>query len=171
LLITDEGGRLVTTPHYGLKENLQVRHIRAILDDNATLLVQSNSVYRAMQQDDLQMMINALSKDKVKEILHKQLDFATYDIINFDYKENKSSLPSIDESLNITVSNYATITGKRLFIIPNVMTRSSRKLPTDTARKYDLELGYEYKDIDTVEIEIPKGYGPESLPQDVSVST
>ena len=81
-----------------------------------------------MQQDDIHGLINNLSKDKVKEYLHEQLDFATYDISNFNYKEEKNSLPVINESLDITVSNYATITGKRLFIVPNVMTRSSGKL-------------------------------------------
>ncbi len=84
-------------------------------------------------------------------------------------KKNKSTLPAIDESLDITVSNYATITGKRLFIIPNIMTRTHRKLAADTERKYDLELGYEYKDIDSVEIEIPAGYETESMPADVTV--
>ncbi len=32
-------------------------------------------------------LINDLSKDKVKEALHERLDFATYDINNFNYKE------------------------------------------------------------------------------------
>jgi uncharacterized protein YdcH (DUF465 family) len=171
LLITDEGGKLVSTPSYRLQDNVQVRNIQAILDEDATLKIRVSSSYKGMQQDDLQMMINVLSKDKVKESLHKQLDFATYDIKDFYYKENKSTLPTIDESLDITVSNYATITGKRLFIVPNVMTRTKSKLSADAERKYDIQLGYEFKDIDTVEIEIPKGYETEAMPQDVSISS
>ena len=122
-----------------------------------------------MQQDDIHGMINHLSKEKVKEHLQEQLDFSTYDISHFDYKEQKTSLPVINERLDITVSNYATITGKRLFIVPNVMTRSGRKLSQDSTRKYDIRLGYEYKDVDSVEIELPKGYAPEAMPQPVSV--
>ena len=99
------------------------------------------------------------------------MDFSTYDINQFNYKEQKSSLPAINESLDITVSNYATITGKRLFIVPNVMTRSGRKLSQDTARKYDIQLGFEYKDVDSVEIELPKGYETEAMPKDVSISS
>jgi len=107
----------------------------------------------------------------VKEFLLEDLDFATYEINSFDYKENNSSLPAVEESLDITVSNYATITGKRLFIVPNVMTRTHRKLSADEERKFDLELGFEYKDVDTVEINLPAGYTTESMPQDVSVSS
>lgn len=172
LMIDESGGSLVSTPRYGLKENIQARHIKAVLDNNATLTINSQTNYGGLQQDDIHMLINHLSKDKVKEYLDEQLDFATYSINKFDYKENKASqLPSIDESLDITVNNYATITGKRLFIVPNVMTRSYRKMSKDTARKYDIKLNYEYKDIDSVEIELPAGYSTESMPQAVNITS
>lgn len=171
IAVDENGGSLVRTPKYGLNENLQLRKINAVLDEEATLNVQVQTQYYALQQDEISSLINNLSKDKVKETLHEQLDFATYDISNFEYKENKSLIPSIDESLNIVVSNYATVTGKRLFINPNVMTRTHRKLSADEERKYDLELDWEYKDVDTVEINLPAGYTTESMPQDVSVSS
>lgn len=171
LLITEEGGKLVATPRYSMKENLQTRNIKAVLEENGTLKVSAHTKYNSMQQDDIHGRINALSKEKVKEYLEEQLDFSTYDINQFNYKEQKSSLPAINESLDITVSNYATITGKRLFILPNVMTRSGRKLSQDSTRKYDIQLGFEYKDVDSVEIELPKGYETESIPKDVSISS
>jgi hypothetical protein len=169
LLIDENGGKLIHTPKYGLKENMQVRNIKAQLQDDGTLVVKANSKYDAEQQDEIQGVINALSKDKVKEYLHDHFDFATYDVNSFNYKENKSELPSVNESLDISVSNYATITGKRLFIVPNVMTRTRRRLKDDETRKYDIVLKYEFTDIDTVEIELPAGYETESKPQDVSI--
>jgi hypothetical protein len=171
LLISENGGTLVRTPKYGMKENLETRNIKATLDDEATLQVKVFTRYGGLQQDLYHDLIHGLSKDKVKEFLHEELDFATYDISSFDYKENKSSLPVVEESLDIVVSNYATITGKRLFIIPNVMTRTHRKLSADDERKYDIELRNEYKDVDTVEINLPEGYTAESMPQDVSISS
>ena len=169
LLINENGGILVRTPKYGMKENMRTRHIVATLDEEATLRVKAITRYGGLQQDLYHDLIHGLSKDKVKEFLHEQLDFATYEINSFDYKETKSSLPSVVEALDIVVSNYATITGKRLFIIPNVMTRTHRKLSADEERKFDIELGYEYKDVDTVEINLPAGYATESMPQDVSI--
>jgi len=32
-------------------------------------------------------------------------------------------------------------------------------------------LSYEFKDIDSIEIEVPKGYEPESIPQPVNIET
>lgn len=171
LLITDEGGKIAATPRYGMNDNTQVRKIKAELTADARLQIKANTVYSCLQQDDLQQLINSLSKDKVKEVLHEELDFATYEVERFDYKEQKSRKPSVEEQLDISVSNYATITGKRLFIIPNIMTRHARRLTPDVNRKFELELDYEYRDTDSVEIIIPTGYTAESVPQDVQLDT
>jgi len=171
LLITEDGGKIVATPRYGINENTQVRKINAELTADSKLLIRANTIYSCMQQDDLQHLINSLSKDKVKEELHEKLDFATYEVDRFDYKERRSRRPSVEEQLDITVSNYATITGKRLFIMPNIMTRHARRLTPSENRKYEVELGNEYTDTDSVEIVIPAGYSAESVPQDVVLDT
>jgi hypothetical protein len=171
LVIDEKGGSLVRTPKYGLNDNLEIRKLKAILNDDASLQIQVVTDYRGLQQDDVHNLINYLSNDKVKEYLQKQLDFPTYDLNKFEYKEDKSTIPEVEEKLDLYVSNYATITGKRLFITPNVMTRAYTKLKADEERKYDIVLHSEYKDIDTVEIEIPKGYEPESFPQPVTIET
>lgn len=171
LMVTPDGGALVRTPYYGLKENTQIRQIAAVIDEEGTLTAKVATRYAAIQQDRLHMIVNNLSKDKVKEILHEELDFPTYDVLSFNYQENKSGLPSIEETLDLYVSNYASVTGKRLFVNPNVMTRNGRKLNADEARKYPVELGFAYTDIDTVSIEIPAGYEPEALPQPQELKT
>lgn len=171
LLVTESGGKLVRTPTYGEKENLQVRNIKATLLDDATLEVNAGTRYSNLQQDSYHRLINGLSKDRVKEVLHEHLDLATYDVRAFDYKEHRSASPAIDEWLDIEVRNYATITGKRLFIMPNIMTRTRRKLAANAERKFDIELGFAYRDIDSVEINIPAGYSPEAMPKDVAIAT
>ena len=171
LAVDEDGGKLVRTPKYSLNENLQIRNTRARLAEDGTLTSTIYTKYAGLQQDEIHGLINNLSKDKVKEILNEELDFGTYDVNKFDYKENKSFKPVIEETLDVAVSNYATVTGKRLFIIPNVMNRSNKKLKSDDNRKYDVELSFEYKDIDSVQIEIPQGYEPESIPQPVTIET
>lgn len=171
LLITEEGGYLVRTPRYGLEENTETRRIRALLDEEGTLQVKAETRYRGLQQDRYHDLISTLSKEKVKELLHEELDFGSYDIRSFDYREEGSALPAIDEKLDIVVNNYATMTGKRLFIVPNILTRSQRRLAPDSLRKNDLDLGFAFRDVDTVEISLPAGYTAESVPRDLDLST
>ena len=171
LLIDETGGNLVRTPKYSLKENLQQRTINAKLDAKGLLTAEIKTIYSGIQQDQLHMLINNLSKDKVKEYLDEKLAFATYTVNNFEHKETKGMLPSIEENLSVTVDHYATISGKRLFIEPNVMTRSHRKLKTVEERKFDIDLDLEYTDVDRIEIEIPVGYKSESIPQDAVIES
>ncbi|MET0465167.1 MAG: DUF3857 domain-containing protein [Chitinophagaceae bacterium] len=171
LLVDGTGGKLVRTPDYGINENVQTRHVRAVLEEDGSLKVKAETNYRGLLQDNIHGLINNLSKDKVKEYLHEQLDFVTYDVDQFDYKEEKLADPVINETLDITVSHYASLTGKRLFVMPNIMTRSSQKLPADSLRRFPIELGTPYRSTDSVEIALLPGYEPESLPASVNLST
>jgi len=103
--------------------------------------------------------------------LQQELDFPTFEVDQFSYQEHKGRIPAVQENLQITVSNYATITGKRLFILPNVMSRFYRKPLPDPTRKYQVELNTPSRYIDTVEIDIPVGYSIESAPKDTEIKT
>jgi len=171
LLIDENGGTIVSTPRYRLNDNLQLRNIKAKVDEDGGLTILSHTAYRAIQQDRLHQIINGLTKDKLKEHLQEELDFPTYNIDEFKYTEKKAEQPQIEEDLKIYVAGHVTITGKRLFIAPNLMNRTSSKLTPDPDRKYDICLYTEYKDIDSVQIEVPQGYEPEAVPQTVAIKT
>lgn len=171
LLITENGGILVKTPKYSMNDNAQLRKIKATIDEEGNLLADIHTRYSGMQQDFIHSLIHQLSKDKVKEYLHEELDFATFDVNSFEYTTEKLAIPAINEKLNIFVSGYATITGKRIFINPNIMTKISNTLSTDSSRKYDVLLTSEYVDIDSLEIQLPAGYSVESLPKDVQIDS
>jgi transglutaminase-like putative cysteine protease len=171
LIIDENGGTLVSTPRYRMNDNLQLRNITGKIDETGKLQVKVNTKYGAIKQDDLHQMINSLSKEKIKEVLQKELEFATYHVNAFDYNESKSERPEIMELLEVDVNNYATVSGKRLFITPNVLNRSYTKLTADEKRLTDIQLDYEYKDIDSVVIDVPTGYEPESMPQPLTLKT
>jgi hypothetical protein len=51
-----------------------------------------------------------------------------------------------------------------LFISPNLLSKQDLKL-RDEERVNDLNFIFEYRDVDTVNIAIPKGFVPEAVPQ------
>ncbi len=169
--VDENGGYLVRTPKYSLDDNLQVRHIEASIDGEGFLGAVVKTSYRAEQQDRLHAIINGLSKDKLMEFLKEDIELATYDVKNFNYKEQKGKLPEINETLDLVASNYATVSGKRFFVIPNIFTRTHRKLKMAEKRTYDLVLDFEFKDVDTATIKIPAGYTPESIPADIKIES
>ncbi len=116
------------------------------------------------QQDHLEQYVNYASKEKLKEYLKGEINLPTYELIKFDYKQKKATIPTIEEELELTAASYAQASGKRLFIDPNIMSRSDKRLMIDDERKNPVEVSMACRDIDTVEIKIPAGFKPESIP-------
>ena len=170
LLVTPEGGKLIRTPNYKMKDNLQSRHVKATLDESGKLLADVVTNYKALQQDDLFMFINTHTKKEQLESLKKEIDIPNYDIKSFDYKTTGSRLPVLTESINIVAENYAQVSGKRIFIQPNILNKSTRQLK-DAERHYDIDLPNEFTDADTVDITIPTGFVSESIPQPTNISS
>lgn len=168
LAINEDGGALVRTPRYTANDNLQHRIINANLDENGKLVASVTTTYHGEQQDDLHQIINGLSKKEQEERLKKNINLPTYDIKSFEYKEIKSRIPAIEETMQLEVDNYAQVSGKRIFIQPNLLSKQSFKLPNES-RQHDIDLMFEFKDVDTIKINIPAGYKPEALPQPVSI--
>ncbi|MGG9970199.1 DUF3857 domain-containing transglutaminase family protein [Ferruginibacter sp. SUN002] len=164
LLVDENGGKIVRTPKYDIDDNIQVRKINAVLEETGDLNTKVKTTYAAMQQDNLHSVINNLSKASVTEYLKEVIMLPSFDIINYSFKEQAGKLPVVYEDLEIKARNYAQVSGKRLFISPNVLSKTKRRLSTDTARINSVELNFEYHDMDSVIIDFPAGYQVESLP-------
>ena len=172
LLVGDHMGKLVRTPKYGLNDNLQIRKISGVIDESGNLTTSVNSTYKCMMQDELDGVINYLSRERQLDYLKENINLPTYDISKFEFKQDKSVLPpSVYESLEIKANNYAQVSGKRLFVNPDIMTRSIQRLSRDEDRKFEIRLKDEEKEVDSVEIQIPKGYEPEAVPEDLKIVT
>lgn len=169
LIINENGGKLVRTPNYTIAQNIQNRKSTGTISEDGQLITKINTTYHALEQDNLHHIINDLSHEKQLEYLKEQIDLPHYDVSQFNYSEDKSSMPSVEERLEIKAPNYASITGKRLFVYPNIISRRSLKLKADDTRKYPVSIKYEYTEIDTTELILPAGYQPEALPAPVKI--
>lgn len=164
LIINENGGTLVHTPVYSYKDNLEIRHTKAVADESGNLSMDVVTRYTGLQQDRLHSIINGLTKEKVTEVLKDEFDLPQYDLIKYSYGEKPSRLPEITETLQLSAANYAQVTGKRFFIAPNILTKTHIKLAPAENRQTEVQLLMAYTDIDTAEIQLPAGYQPESLP-------
>jgi Domain of Unknown Function with PDB structure (DUF3857)/Transglutaminase-like superfamily len=170
LMIDENGGVLTTTPRYNADDNLQVRNINAVLNADGMLNAEVLTSYRGEQQDDLHGMLSSASKEQIREYLDTKFDLPSYQVNNYTHQELFSRLPLITEQVSLTAKDYASVSGKRVFINPNILSVSTFKIKNAAARKYDFEMNYAFTDYDTVHITIPEGYKPESIPSDVSIN-
>jgi hypothetical protein len=172
LMVNDDGGELVHTPAYRLPDNTQDRNIAAVLDETGVLKVQSITQYRAACQDGIEEFIDHYSKEDQLRSLKTAFDLPTYDINEVEYRKDYSGrLPVIRESLQLTVTDYAQVSGKRIFLSPDILTRSRVKLLENETRHFDIEFRNEYRNTDSIQITVPAGYEPEAMPRPVSLES
>ncbi|HMO62178.1 MAG TPA: DUF3857 domain-containing protein [Ferruginibacter sp.] len=171
VLIDESGGRVVHTPVYTAADNRHIRKIVAELDAEGTVLASIQNTYAGLQQDEVHHLMHDASPDERQKYLNQMFNLPTYEVLKSSYKEQKAVIPIVQENLQIRLSNFASITGKRLFITPGLFASPAEKLSPDTVRRYDYVIHEAYTDIDTVEIKIPAGYVAESMPKPVSMQT
>ncbi len=170
LMVTDTGGAVVYTPRYPENVNLQIAKVEASVSDDGTLVAEVNTTSTGLQEEDEHDHLHYNTQKERDEYYNHKYDLPTYKAENINYKETPGRIPSIDEHVTITSPNYASITGKRLFIKPNLFNRE-KKLPVDKPRKFDIVRTAAYTDIDSISIIIPKGYTVETMPKNVSINS
>jgi Domain of Unknown Function with PDB structure (DUF3857)/Transglutaminase-like superfamily len=171
ILIDETGGHVVHTPVYKVADNLRLRIVKAVADEQGNLSAEITNTYSGLEQDFPHSLMYDASKKEREEYLNQTFNFPTYEVIKNDYKEHRGIIPSVDEYLEIRLNNYVIITGRRLFIAPDIFGGPTEKLLADTARQYDYIIRDNFRHIDSVEIKIPTGYKPENIPKDISLET
>ncbi len=172
LLVKENEGKLVQTINYQPEKNIQKREISAKVLDNGDTEVTVKSNYTGVQQETRNSVMERLSQTEQKQWLHKALNLPNFEISNFTLSADKAALPKLNEEIKLLASRYATTSGKRLFVKPNVMTRYQIATTELAERQTNLFLNpnsESFLDDDNIEIEIPIGYDVEYLPKEINL--
>ncbi len=137
ILIDETGGHIVRTPSYSAADNLQCRVVNAEINAEGNLDADVNTVYTGIQQETASGFIIEASAEQRERYLNDLFHLPTYKVDKSHYEEIKGRIPVVKEYLHVVSPNYASSSGKRLFITPNLFDRSNRRLPADSVRKYD----------------------------------
>ena len=170
VLIDEDGGHVVQTPSYSAKDNTQCRVISAQLSPEGNLDANVSTMYQCIRQEDAHDMADAMSAEERTKYLNRLFSLPTYSVDKSHYEEKKGPMPVVTEDLHVVAPNYAGVSGRRLFITPNVFDRSRVRLPADSIRKYDFINDEAHTDIDSVIIAVPSGYQVEAMPKDVAIN-
>jgi hypothetical protein len=169
ILIDETGGHVVKTPCYSAADNTRSRVVNASINPEGNLEAEVATTYHGVRQEIPHSLIYGASEDEREKYLNNLFHLPTYKVDKSRYEEQKGALPVIKEYLHVVSPNYANITGKRLFITPNLFDKSTYRLPQDSVRHYDFVDDRAFRDIDSIAITIPAGYQAEAIPPDTHI--
>ncbi|AYA37224.1 DUF3857 domain-containing protein [Hymenobacter oligotrophus] len=172
LLLTPQGGKLVRTPAYAASANGQFRNAQVAIDDKGFGRATVRTVSTGRQQDELAQMLSALPPDEQRKQAYARLGLAAVTIEQSNWQRNHlGALPAVTERLTLALPSYASLTGRRLFLVPNLLNRLPPPASAVGARQTPLVLHLPFTDADTVRFTVPAGYKPESVPAPVQLRT
>ncbi len=163
LFVTEEGGKLVRTPNYTADQNKLTRTAKVIVDLAGNAKADVSTRYSGMQYDAVEDIIND-GPDDQKKWIESNTDIPSFSITSYSVKGYRDKIPSVQLNLSLTMNRYASVSGKRLFVVPNLMNRVSVTLQKEENRKTEVVRKSNYLAMDTVILQIPESLYPEFLP-------
>ena len=170
LMVTENGGKLVKTSNYSHHDSRQVRTSEVQIDKEGHGIAQIDTDYSGLEYETVYSVLNASNEDQ-KKWLYQNLDIPSFEIMDYTYSQEKKALPIAREELKLHLRKYASNSGKRMFLTPNLANRRTYVPPKTEERKTDVVTKYAYTHQDTVKYLLPEGYHIEFLPESESFKT
>lgn len=164
LLIKENGGELVKTPVYSMDDNFQHTHASVILTGEGNGTAEISRTFGGLQYDDKLGYLNS-SKEEQKEWLYYYYPIPNLQLKAFEFRKDPADKPESTLKSSANLSNYASSSGKRLFLPLNLTNRSSYIPPKTKNRRSAISLVTSFIDADTVEYVLPDGMDVEFLPE------
>ena len=126
LMITETGGKIVKTPRYTASQNIQSRTGDVFVELTGDAKAKVKTTYRGLQYENnnLNSILNGQYDDQRKWI-QKNFKIAAFDVAGFNMTNKKDKVPSAIVNADLMITKFATVSGKRLFLTPNLLNKST----------------------------------------------
>lgn len=170
MMVTDQGGVLVKTPSHPAERNVQLREAEVFLDGLGNAKAKVKTRYHGLQyeNDGLNFVINK-QHDEQKKWIQNTTQIPSFDIEKFSMKDSKEKIPSAEVGVELILNRLATVSGKRIFLTPNLMNRSTYIPEKLEKRNTPIVLRMPYIDQDIVRYNLPEEIYPEFIPEAITL--
>lgn len=172
LLITDNGAAIVNTTRYPVDVNIQSTLAEVTLGTAGQAKASVERIYSGLQYENgnLNFVVSG-QYDEQKKWLQRHIDIPAFDITSFTMENVRAKIPSAIVKAELRIDRFATVSGKRIFLTPNLMNRNTFVPEKVENRKEEIVRRLAYIDVDTIRYALPEGIYPEFVPQDVQLKS
>ncbi len=168
LLITDNGASIVNTTRYPAEANTQFTSAEIKVDQKGSATAHVIRSYSGLQYENGNLnFVVTRQYDDQKKWLQQAIGIPSFDITSFSMTNVKDKLPTAVVTADLAINKFATVSGNRMFMTPNLMNRSTFVPQKVGDRKQAVERTFAYIDVDTIRYHLPEGIAPEFIPPNV----
>lgn len=168
LIYTGDSGVWVNTPRYTAEHNLQSRVAEVMVTATGDATAQVTTTFSGLQYENggLDVVLDNPGEGQ-KKWVNANTGIPVFDVNSFKMTNNKAKIPSAVVDVSYTLRKFASVSGKRIFINPNLMNRSSFIPEKVEKRKSPIVVRFAYTDTDSIHYTLPDGVYLEFLPEPV----
>jgi hypothetical protein len=172
LLITEEGGKLVRTPKLQTEQNTQIQRAEVTIDKNGNAKAKVVTSYSGLQYENSNLDSRVAGQaDEQRKWLEENIDIPNFELGAFSFKNIKDKVPTAIVNVELNLNRLASVSGKRIFITPNLMNRSTGLPPKNENRKNPIVFKSSYVDVDSITYFVPEEIYPEFVPPAVKIDS
>ncbi|WP_345953600.1 DUF3857 domain-containing protein [Mucilaginibacter sp. PAMB04168] len=168
LLVTEEGGKLVSTPKSTLQDNQFNSRVQVKLDAEGGAIAKVKILTTGGYRDLFVEGLPTISQDKQKEYLIRTLNFKQPAFFDFKEASDSAGVKEVNFELNYDTFNEAAA-GTKKFYRPRVFDLWGLTLPVAEKRRGDYYFEHPMQKTCTTVISLPEGFEAESVPENVTL--
>jgi hypothetical protein len=170
LLVTPEGGKIVHTKIYNAKDSQQITTANISLGKTgnleADITIKTTGYQYALHEE----IVNKSLRDQKLGYKEYWDNVNNLDILSINIDNNKEDV-ILTENIKVNASNYASKSGNRLILMPNMFNRVTNIPPRYDKRNLDFKVQRAYEDIDEFIINFPEGVEVEAMSEGETIET
>lgn len=172
LLVTEHGSVLGHTPEYPKEVNQQntLAEVKIFSDGNAYASIDIEYTGTQYENGDLNFYIHD-GDEALKKWINRNTSIPKFNLNSFDFTLHADKIPSIEQEMAMEIPDFASVSGTRLFLSPNLMNRWESSPRRVSNRQTDVVLKSAYQDYDSISYSIPENYHLEYLPEGINIET
>jgi hypothetical protein len=163
LACTPDGGKLMHTPKYTHKDNLESRKANFIINEAGELSGIMTTTFKGTDYEDRDELINEPVKEQYK-MLQKIYPINNLDILNLEVKQDKSFDPVTTENIKLHARDYASLTDGKYYFMLNPVNRKTDVPKQVFNRLNDVYINRGYTKEDEVTFTVPANYHLDKTP-------
>lgn len=165
VLITKEGGKIVTLPEYNSNDSKWNTVTHITLKDNGNAHINYRARMQGMYYEDWQWAENA-DTTRIAQRMQRmyRLPKAKFLKIKTTRDERPQCPPAIDICIEVECENLATVNQQRLFLPVSPIDNMRYNTLSDATRHNDIYIDQDMLTTDSIYIHLPKGFSIESIP-------
>ena len=174
LVVLADGAVLVNTVKYNAFDNAKITKATIVLDNANNATAQIKTSYQGILKERKEYLLQEKNEEKLKKMLQNLIHEASFELNKFTLQEDKSKIPSLHVSLDLTIKKLGNKTGSFFFIKLYGLSNKAFIISDTKVRNSDFYLNpndYEKSEVDSITYQLPKNLVPDKLPEPVSIKT